>query len=51
MIVVEIIDAFYATNIVHGLLFSGLKIVVTRLSYPRQYKVNDVTAESASQLT
>lgn len=25
MIVVEIIDAFYATNIVHGLLFSTLR--------------------------
>ena len=30
---------------------AGLKIVVTHLSYPRQYTVNDVTEKRASELT
>jgi len=30
---------------------SGLKIVVTHLPYPRQYKVNDVTSKNASEQT
>ena len=31
--------------------FSGLKIVVTHLPYPRQYRVNDITTKTASEQT
>ena len=41
----------YVHTCVYTLDFAGLKIVVTHLSYPRHYRVNDVTATTASQQT
>ena len=38
-------------HLVSNVFVTGLKVVVTHLPYPRQYKVNDVTLKTASQQT